>query len=108
MILASAAAGAKAPSSTDATATRRPVVRIPERIKAIQHERAAFDAVRRAAREAAAASGRPRRAARRLDLDDVDGLGALVAGLLLVGDLRAFGEGAVSVPRYACVVDEQV
>src|SRR3954453_11898767 len=43
-----------------------------------------------------------------LDLLDVDGLGALVAHLLLVRDLRALGEGAIAVADDPRVVDEQV
>src|SRR3954470_10167579 len=43
-----------------------------------------------------------------LDLLDVDGLGALVAHLLFVGDLRSFGEGAIPVADDARVVDEEV
>src|SRR3954454_17334790 len=43
-----------------------------------------------------------------LDLLDVDGLGALVAHLLLVGDLRALGEAPIAVADDARVVDEQV
>src|SRR4051794_315393 len=43
-----------------------------------------------------------------LDLLDVDGLGALVAHLLFVRDLRSFGEGAIPVADDARVVDEQV
>src|SRR5688572_28760027 len=43
-----------------------------------------------------------------LQLQHVDGLGALVALLLFVGDLGAFDERAVAVARDAREVDEQV
>src|SRR5436305_12625396 len=43
-----------------------------------------------------------------LDLLDVDGLGALVAHLLFVGDLRALGEAPIAVADDARVVNEQV
>src|SRR4051812_36040796 len=43
-----------------------------------------------------------------LDLLDVDRLRALVARLLLVGDLRAFGERAEAAAADRGVVDEQI
>src|SRR5215210_5477047 len=48
------------------------------------------------------------RAARRLQLRDVDGLGALVPGLGVIGDLRALGQRLESVCVDAGVVDEEV
>src|SRR3954447_18766461 len=45
---------------------------------------------------------------RLVGLLDVDGLGALVPGLLLVRHPGAFGEGAVALRRDSRVVDEQV
>src|SRR3954470_8796941 len=49
-----------------------------------------------------------KRYCRGLDQRDVDGLGALVPGLGLVGDLRALGEGAVAVGVDRGVVDEKI
>src|SRR3954469_5220481 len=45
---------------------------------------------------------------RELDLLDVDRLRALVARLLLVGDLRALGQGAEAAARDRGVMDEEV
>src|SRR4029079_9610780 len=44
----------------------------------------------------------------RLDLCDVDRLGTLVAVLLLIGDLRALGEGPIAVAVDPGEVDEEV
>src|SRR5215210_4028535 len=59
-------------------------------------------------RRGPAVSGMPRRAGVLLERRHVDGLGALVPGLSVVGNLRALGQRLESAGVDAAVMDEEV
>src|SRR4051812_5187035 len=95
MILAEAAVGATTAASSAASAAKRAFLMVATGIERIEHRQPAGVVVPWVRRV-------------RLDLGDVDGLGPLVAGFLLVGDLRALRQRAIAVAGDAGVVHEQV